>query len=145
MRNIVVGLAATALMVSVSAGCSSDSPPKAKRGTLPPGTAQLSIDGADLGTTEAVRCSDIAWSTTITTGDDNRGATVMVSSAAKLVVESVQIRDLNGFTGNYNRGLAGDASVALINATYHITGNALGYEPTSIAPTTRPFDIKVAC
>jgi hypothetical protein len=145
MKNLIAGLAATVLIVGGSAGCSSDPPPKPKRGTLPPGTAHLSVDGADLGTTEAVRCTNIAWSMTIATGDDDQGATVMVSSAEKLVVESVQIRDLNGFTGNYNRGLAGDASVALINATYHITGNALGYEPTSIAPITRPFDIKVAC
>jgi ipoprotein LpqH len=145
MRNFIAALAATTLIVGGSTGCTSDPPPKFKRGTVPPGTAHLSVDGADLGTTEAVRCTSIAWSTTIVTGDDDQGATVMVSSTEKLVVESVQIRGLNGFTGNYNRGLAGDASVALINATYHITGNALGYEPTSIAPTTRPFDIKVAC
>jgi lipoprotein LpqH len=145
MRNTLVGLSAAVLVIAGSAGCSSNPPPKAKRGTLAPGTAQLSVDGADIGTTEAVRCSDIAWSTTITTGDDDRGATVMVSSAKKLVVDSVQIRDLNGFTGNYNRGLNGDAEVAMIDATYHITGNALGYEPTSIAPITRPFEIKVAC
>lgn len=132
-------------MIGGSAGCSSDPPIKPKRGTLPPGTAQLSVDGADVGTTEAVRCSNIDWSTTIRTGNDNRGATVMLSSANKLVVESVQIHNLNGFTGNYNLGLDGDASVAMTDATYHITGKALGYEPTSITPTVRPFDIKAAC
>jgi hypothetical protein len=112
---------------------------------LPPGTAALSVDGADVGTTEAVRCSDIAWSTMITTGDDDAGASVMISNANRLVVESVEIRNLNGFTGNYNRDLAGDASVAMIGATYRISGNALGYKPTSIAPITRPFSIRVAC
>lgn len=145
MRNVLMGLAAAAFVIGGSAGCWSNPPPKPKRGTLPPGTAQLSVGGAEIGTTEAVRCSDIAWSTTITTGDDNKGATVMLSSAKRLVVESVQIRNLNGFTGNYNLGLDGDASVAMTDATYHITGNALGYEPTSIASTTRPFNIKVAC
>jgi ipoprotein LpqH len=132
-------------VICASAGCSSGPPPKPRRGTLPPGTAQLSVDGADVGTTEAVRCSEIAWSTTIATGDDHAGVTVMVSNAEKLVVESVQIRNLNNFTGNYSRGLNGDASVSMIAATYRITGNALGYEPNSTTPIARPFDIKVAC
>jgi hypothetical protein len=145
MRKTVVALIAAALLIGGAAGCSSGPPPKPKRGTLPPGTAQLRVDGADLGTTEAVRCSNIAWSTTITTGDEDTGATVMVSSAKKLVVEFVQIRNLNSFTGSYYRGLSGDAAVAMVSATYHLTGNALGYEPTSIAPITRPFDIEVAC
>jgi lipoprotein LpqH len=145
MAKVMVCLVAVALVIGGSTGCSSGPPPRPKRGTLPPGTAALSVDGADVGTTEAVRCSEIAWSTTIATGDDDAGATVMVSNANRLVVESVEIRNLNGFTGSYSRGLAGDASVALIDATYRITGNALGYEPTSIAPITRPFSIKVAC
>lgn len=145
MKHRIVGVTAAALVIGGIAGCSSPPPIKAKRGTLPPGTAQLSVSDADAGSTQAVRCTDIAWSTIITTGDDRSGTTVMVSSEKKLSVESVQIRNINGFTGNYNVGLEGNASVALTDATYHITGSALGYEPTSIAPTTRPFAIKVAC
>lgn len=145
MRNGLAALATAALVISASVGCASGPPPKPRRGTLPPGTAHLSVDGAEIGTTEAVRCSQIAWSTTITTGDDNAGATVVVSNAEKLVVDSVQIRHLNNFTGNYSRGLSGDASVSMIAATYRITGRALGYKPSSIAPIARPFDIKVAC
>jgi lipoprotein LpqH len=145
MAKMTWCLFATALAIGASTGCSSDPPPRPKRGTLPPGTAALSVDGADVGTTEAVRCSDIAWSKMITTGDDDAGASVMISNANRLVVESVEIRNLNGFTGNYNRDLAGDASVAMIGATYRISGNALGYKPTSIAPITRPFSIRVAC
>lgn len=145
MRKLLMALVVAAMVVGGSAGCSSGPPPKPKRGTLPPGTAHLSVDGGDLRTTDAVVCTDIAWSTTITTGDEATGATVMVSSAKKLLVESVQIHNLNHFTGNYNRDLNGDASIAMVDATYHITGDAMGYEPTSIAPITRPFDITVAC
>lgn len=145
MRKLLIVLAAAASVISASAGCSQGPTPKPRRGTLPPGTAHLSVNGGDLGITEAVICSHIGWSTTITTGDEDTGVTVMVSSAKKLVVDSVQIHNLNDFTGNYNRDLNGDASVAMVDATYHITGDALGYEPSSIAPITRPFDITVAC
>jgi lipoprotein LpqH len=82
---------------------------------------------------------------TIKTGDDTAGTTVMVSSEDKLTVEFVRIRNLNGFSGDYNLSLEGSAAVVLNETTYDITGIALGYGPKSIAPTTKPFTIKVAC
>ena len=73
---------------------------------MAPGTAKLTIDGKDLPTTRVVHCAPPEqYMTTITTGDDASGATVMVSNAGRLTVELVQIRNLNGFTGGYNRGL----------------------------------------
>jgi hypothetical protein len=92
-----------------------------------------------------VQCVAVDSLTTIKAGDESSGVTVLVSNAEKLTVELVRIRNLNGFTGNYNLGLEGDAAAALRGATYHITGSALGYGPISIKPTTHPFRIEVAC
>jgi len=69
----------------------------------------------------------------------------MVSNARKLAIEFVRIRNLDGFTGDYDRGLGGDATVGLTENTYHIAGAAFGYGTKSPEPTTQPFTIKVAC
>lgn len=131
------------MVIGAAVGCSSPAQPKP--GGLPPGTARFTIDGKSAGTTGAVHCVAVESLTTIKTGGDSAGATVLVSQKGKLAVEFVRIRNLNGFSGDYNLNLEGSAAVALTDTTYDITGTALGYHPTSIAPTTEPFTIKVAC
>jgi ipoprotein LpqH len=145
VKNRVALIAAAALIIGGGAACSS---PSAKRapGTLTPGTAQLTIDGKELPPTRAVECAPAEeYLTTITTGSEASGVTVMVSNKGKLAAEFVRIRNLNGFTGDYNRHLGGDATVALTESTYHIAGTAFGYGSTSPVPTTHPFTIEVAC
>jgi len=145
VKNRVALIAAAALIIGGGAACSS---PSAKRapGTLPPGTAQLTVDGKELPPTRAVECAPPEeYLTTITAGNDASGVTVMVSNKGKLAAEFVRIRNLNGFTGDYNRHLGGDATVALTESTYHIAGTAFGYGPKSPVPTTQPFTIEVAC
>jgi lipoprotein LpqH len=145
VKNRVALIAAAALIIGGGAACSS---PSAKRapGTLTPGTAQLTIDGKELPPTRAVECAPAEeYLTTITTGSEASGVTVMVSNKGKLAAEFVRIRNLNGFTGDYNRHLGGDATVALTESTYHIAGTAFGYGPKSPTPTTQPFTIEVAC
>jgi lipoprotein LpqH len=137
-------VASAALVIGGTAGCSSD-PPKPKAGVLLPGTSQLTIDGEDAPANGTVNCASVESLTTLKTGDDTTGATVMVSTRGKLIVEFVRIRNLNGFSGDYNRGLEGSATAALHGAVYDITGTARGYSPKSIAPTTLPFTIKMAC
>jgi hypothetical protein len=145
VKNRIVVVTAAMLAFGGTAGCSSEpAHSKLMRNALPPGTAHLTIDGEDAGTTGA-ECAAVEWLTTIKIGEESSGATVLVSNAEKLTVELVRIRNLDGFTGNYNLNLEGDAAVALHGATYHITGTALGYVPTAIAPTTQPFKIEVAC
>jgi len=148
VKNRVALIAAAALMIGGSAACSSgEMSAKREPGTLPPGAAQLTIDGKELPITGAVQCAPPEeYLTTITTGNDDSGATVMVSNAGKLTVEFVRIRNLNGFSGDYNRSLAGgDATVALTESTYQIAGAAFGYGAKSPEPTTAPFTIKVSC
>ena len=145
MKNSVALIAAAALMIGGGAACSSN-PAKRAPGTLLPGTAQLTIDGKELPPTGAVDCAPAEeYLTTITTGSEGSGVTVMVSNAGKLAAEFVRIRNLNGFTGDYDRHLGGDATVALTESTYHIAGTAFGYGPKSPVPTTQPFTIEVAC
>jgi ipoprotein LpqH len=147
VKNRVALIAAAALMIGGAAACSSGNPSaKQPPGTLPPGTAQLTIDGKQLPLIRAVECAPAEeYLTTITAGNDASGVTVQVSNAGKLAAEFVRIRNLNGFTGDYDRGLGGDATVAVTESTYHIAGTAFGYGPQSPVPTTEPFTIEVAC
>lgn len=147
MKDRVIVIAAAAIIIGSGGACSSGHlSAKPKPGTLPPGTAEFTIDGKNLPTTGAVECAPAEqYLTTITTGDNGSGATVMVSNANKLTVEFVRIRNLNGFTGDYDRGLQGEANVVLTDNTYHIAGAAFGYGPKSPVPTTEPFTIKVSC
>lgn len=140
--------ATSAVLVMVAAvGCSSgQASPKLKSDTLPPGTAVLTISGKDLGVVDTVQCAQVESLTTIRTGDEASGATVMVSNAYQLAAELVRLHDLNGFAGSYDRGLQGNATVTLTGSTYSINGVATGFniaKPTAL--TAEPFAIKVAC
>lgn len=147
MRKRVALIVGAALMVGGSAACSSEHA-AANRDpeTLPPGAAKVTVDGHELAITHAVHCAPAEqYLTTITTGTGASGATIMVSNAQKLAVESVQIRNLNGFTGDYHRGQGDAAAVSLTGNTYHIAGAAFGYGPKSPVPTSEPFAITVSC
>jgi lipoprotein LpqH len=138
--------AAAMLLIGVSAGCSSDQAAPARPGVLPPGTAVLSVDGKDVGTTYSVRCESIDWMTRIHTDLHASGVSAMVSNANKLKAEFVRFQDLDGFTGSYEHALQGEAAVTMTGPTYHISGAAMGFnksEPTLLKAET--FSIKVSC
>ena len=138
---------AAVFVAGVVAGCSSG-PPEAKPqpGTLAAGTAQVTINGEDAGTTEAVQCVPEGWTTTISTGNDTSGVTAVVSNRAGLVAESVSINDLGGFTGSYNAGLGGTAKVTMTGPTYDISGTADGFQTDQPSfRTGGAFAIKVSC
>ena len=129
------------------AGCSSGPPDyQPAPGTLVAGTAHVTVNGQDAGTTEAVQCSATGTLTTIATGDQASGVTTMVSNRDGLTAESVAIRNLGGFTGSYNAGLGGSAKVTMTGRTYDITGTADGFDTAN--PSFRAsgtFAIKVSC
>ena len=134
------------LLIGVTAGCSSDQAAPARPGVLPPGTAVLSVDGKDVGTTYSVRCESIDWMTRIHTDLHASGVSAMVSNANKLTAEFVRLEDLGGFTGSYEHALQGEAAVTMTGPTYHISGAAMGFnksEPTLLKAET--FSIKVSC
>jgi ipoprotein LpqH len=138
--------AAAMLLIGVTAGCSSDQAAPARPGVLPPGTAMLTVDGKDVGTTYSVRCESIDWMTRIHTDIQASGLSAMLSNASKLKAEFVRLQDLGGFTGSYERELQGEAAVTMTGPTYHITGAALGFnhdQPTRRKAET--FSIAVSC
>ena len=142
MRGAWAGVAATVL-----AGCSSAPPPyEPPPGQLVAGTAQLTVNGQDLGSTESVRCTPAGPLMTIETGDDTSGASALVSAAEGLSVRQVGINDLGGFTGSYNAGLGGEASVSMTGRTYEITGTADGFATDNPSfRTSGTFTIAVSC
>jgi ipoprotein LpqH len=141
-RWVVAAAAITAI-----GGCSSEPPNyEPPPGTLVAGTAQVTVNGQDTGTTEAVQCSSTGSLTTITIGDQASGVTAMVSNRDELTAESVGINNLGGFTGSYNAGLGGTAKVTMTGRTYDITGTADGFDTAK--PSFRSsgtFAIKVSC
>jgi lipoprotein LpqH len=142
MRTLLIVAAA----VVVLAGCSSPPQTAPQPGTLVIGSAQVTVNDADAGTTDAVQCTTAGALTTITTGDDESGVSALVSNADGLVAKTVTIRNLGGFTGSFEADLQGDAKVTRTGRTYDITGSADGFD------TDRPsfrssgtFAVKVAC
>jgi lipoprotein LpqH len=108
--------AAAVLTIGAVAGCSSDKAAAPRPGVLPPGTAVLSVEGKDVGTTHSVRCGSIDWMTKIQTSIDGSSVNAMVSNAA------------------------------MTGPTYHITGAALGFnESEPIRLRAETFTIKVSC
>ncbi|BBY81471.1 hypothetical protein MPUL_26290 [Mycolicibacterium pulveris] len=140
----ILWLAGAALLL---AGCSSNPPEyEPGPGELVAGTAEVAVNGQQPETTTAVQCSSTGPLTTITTGDQTSGVTVMVSNENELTAESVNINDVGGFTGSYNAGLGDAAEVNMTGRTYDITGTADGFETAN--PSFRvsgTFDIKVSC
>ena len=137
-RSAVVTIGARRLFVAASE--------KAAHGILPAGTAELSVNGRNAYTTDAVKCESIEWLRTIKTGDETAGVTVMLSNAKKLDAEFVRFHNFDGFTGSYDRQLQGEAAVAMTGSTYRIAGTAVGYanaKPTQ--RTTPPFELRVSC
>ena len=136
-------LAGAALLL---AGCSSNPPEyQPGPGELVAGTAEIEVNGQQAETT-SVQCDTTGPLTTITTGDQTSGVTVMVSNQDELTAESVSINDVGGFTGSYNAGLGDAAEVSMTGRTFHISGTADGFEtanPSFRVPGT--LAIKVSC
>ncbi|BCO34345.1 hypothetical protein BMW24_017235 [Mycobacterium heckeshornense] len=139
-------VAASALGVTVLAiGACSSSPP-AQPGSLPPGTAQVTIDNKDMPETHTVRCTPIESLTTIATGDAAAGVDALMSNKDALNAKSVSIHGLGGFTGSYVEGLQGQAHVTTRGSTYIIRGTAEGFRQNDPSVrTTGAFVVKVAC
>ena len=110
------------------------------------GTAQVTVNGQNVGTTQAVSCSAAGPLTTITTGDQVSGVTALISNKNELAADAVGINNVGGFTGSYNRGLGGNAKVTMAGRTYDISGTADGFATADPSfRTSGTFAIKVAC
>jgi hypothetical protein len=137
--------AAIVVAASISA-CSSSLSATPQPGTLPTGTAQVTINDQVLPMTHAVTCAPAGPLTMITTGDTAAGANAFVSNENALAAKTVNITDLGGFTGSYMQGLKGKADVTMNGYTFTIRGAAEGFDTKNPSMTTAgTFTIKVAC
>jgi lipoprotein LpqH len=137
--------AAVVIAASISA-CSSSLSATPQPGTLPAGTAQVTINDQVLPVTHAVTCMPAGSLTMITTGDTAAGANAFVSNENALTAKAVNINDLGGFTGSYMQGLQGKADVTMNGYTFTIRGGAEGFDTKNPSMTaTGRFTIKVAC
>jgi lipoprotein LpqH len=148
LRKMVAAMAAGASVICGFVACTSAGPPAPDQpGAETPGTATVHIDGQDAGVTHQVSCVPSGALTKIAIGNEQSGATAVVSNEEALAVKSVDFRDLTGFTGSFNQGLGGgDAGVTMIGRTYRMSGTASGF--TSADPshsTSRTFSIAVGC
>jgi ipoprotein LpqH len=106
----------------------------------------MTVNGQNIGTTEAVKCTPAGSLTTITAGDQTSGVTALVSNKDELTAAAVNINNVGGFTGSYNAGLGGTAKVTMTGRTYDITGTADGFDTANPSfRTSGTFAIKVAC
>ena len=146
VRRLAPILMAGALAVGGLSGCSSGAPPQPPQpGTLSAGTANTSIDGRE-ASTDDVSCESHGTVTTVSTGNADAGFTAVVSSDPGLLVESVTIRNLGGFTGSYNDGLGDPAQVTMLGRTYELTGVADGFDTDRPSfRTSGKFSIQAAC
>lgn len=139
-------MTAAAVFALAVAGCSSPPEYTPVAGELVAGTAHVTINGQDAGTTDAVQCNQTEWLTTISTGDQESGVQAMLSSKEDLTAQSVSITNLGGFTGSYVAGLGEGAEVKMTGRTYNISGTADGFATDN--PSFRKsgtFAIAVSC
>jgi ipoprotein LpqH len=129
------------------AGCSSEpanspQPP----GSLPPATAQVTVNGQSTGTTHTVHCTQDGWSHTIMTGDEKSGVKVVVDTGDTVSAKSVVITNINEFTGSVWENKIGKADATIIGTTFRVNGTAEGANIANpIERTTASFEIKANC
>ncbi|WP_161600577.1 lipoprotein LpqH [Mycolicibacterium hodleri] len=134
------------LTIACITGCSSPSSAPRQQGSMPVGTAEVTVNDQKLATSKSVACSIEQATTTIQTGDDNAGTTVIVDNSGKPVARSVVIRNLGGFTGSYSQDLGPSADVKWTGRTVTVAGTADGFNADNPSVrATGQFSIAVSC
>ncbi|MBB2773953.1 MULTISPECIES: lipoprotein LpqH [Mycolicibacterium] len=119
MNNRIVVVLGAVSVVTLSA-CS---PPEPALGTR---TAQVSVNGQETAKIP-VECSQAGWTWLISDfGEETPGFSASVSTGENVAAHSVEIRDLEGFTGAYWEGTVGDGKATIDKSVITITGTAKG-------------------
>lgn len=139
MRNRIAVVAA-AVTVALLGACTPRPP------TQLSSTASVTVNGNDANF-HIVKCSQLQWTRTIDIGGNFAGAKVVIDEGAQQAsAESVQIRNLAGFTGMYSRGGSGDADMSMTGDKFTVSGTASGYKTDKPGePATATFKIVVTC
>ena len=139
MPNRIVATAA-ALTLALLAACT------ARPSGQISSTASVTVDG-NAASFHVVKCGQSQWTRTIDIGGSFAGAKLVVDEGAQPAsAESVQIRNLGGFTGMYSRGGGGDADMSMSGDKFTVTGTASGYKTDKPGEAaTAQFKIVVTC
>ncbi|BBZ16542.1 lipoprotein LpqH [Mycolicibacterium gadium] len=140
MDNRLVATVAVAL-AAAAAGCSP--PPAALGGT----TAKVTIDGKNAAEAQAVVCTQTGWMWNIKTpGEPTKLTAFLNSEGGDVTVQSVDFRDLGGFTGTFWDGRVGKAEVTGQGGKFTITGEADGsFKDNPSNAVTATFRIEANC
>ena len=115
--------------------------------TLPPGQAQLIVNGRDAGPLGPVVCSAADGFARYTIGETSRGVTVVITDDDMPSVRSVTIGDAGGISIGYAADVSEDPPQAFRNGdTLTVTGAGSGTDttnPARIIPTK--YQIAVTC
>ncbi|MGE2717061.1 lipoprotein LpqH [Mycolicibacterium litorale] len=133
---IVLGAASVAVLTA----CGGSEPALGTR------TAEVSVNG-ERATRVPVECSQAGWTWLISDfGEETPGFSASLSTGETVTAHSVEIRDLEGFTGAFWEGTVGDGKAAIDEKTITITGTAKGEfadNPATAAEAT--FEIETNC
>ncbi|BBY83525.1 lipoprotein LpqH [Mycolicibacterium pulveris] len=139
MDNRLVAMAAVALIAG-TAGCA------AQPAALGSTTAKVTINGESTGGPHPVVCSQTGWAWTIETPDQDKGFTAGIDTGDEVSVQSVEFRDLGGFTGSFWNGNIGEADITTEGGTFIINGSADGaFTDNPSEAVTATFHIEANC
>lgn len=139
MDNRLVATAAVALIAG-AAGCA------AQPAALGSTTAKVIINGESTGQPHPVSCSQSGWAWTIETPDEDKGFTASIDTGDQVTVQSVEFRDIGGFTGTFWNGSIGEAEVTSERGTFVIDGSADGaFTDNPSNAVTAQFRIEANC
>jgi lipoprotein LpqH len=145
--GVALPLMSGGLLACSLVACSSPPQPTTPRsGELPAGMSEVGIAGQPLVTSELVRCSPAGTQTTIVTGKEGDGTISTIDSTDGLAARSVEVRNVDGFTGSYWQGLGDAPTVVQKGRTFLIEGSAMGFDAKNpSARVSQKYSIRVAC
>ncbi|BBZ07814.1 hypothetical protein MDOR_19830 [Mycolicibacterium doricum] len=109
-------------------------------------TAQVFIDGVDVGEQLRVRCEQVQWVWHVRTLRDEPGFRAQVQTGETVEPRALQIANLGNFTGSYWAGTVGAAAASIVEGTLMLTGTAEGYfHDSPKEDTTARFAIRTDC
>lgn len=140
MQNRLVSVAGVAVVVLASVSACAEAE------TIPRRAAHLTIDG-NIHSTRPPACSqDQSYRTIKIRESDGQVEAVVLLSGGRAIPQWVKIRNVDGFTGSFWAGGAGDAHAEVAKSTYTITGSADGISSSNPDKVvTAEFKITAEC
>ncbi|KUI36910.1 hypothetical protein AU195_16730 [Mycobacterium sp. IS-1496] len=138
-RLTVIGGVVSAVALATS-GCSGG------YSALGTHTAQILINGVDIGERPRISCEQVQWVWYVQTLRDAPGFSAQVRTGDTVEPRAVRIDDLGGFTGSYWDGTVGAAAASIVEGTLMLTGTAEGhYSDAPKEDATARFAIRTDC